>query len=247
MQPSGQLPAQTSRLQITDLHVQRSGKQVLHGVTLDVPAGAVTALLGANGAGKSSLVLSIAGLIGVAKGKVELDGESMLGRRVEIVRARGIASVLEQQSILSGLTVLDNIHAAGYPLTRRTLQMETTRVLDIFPELKPKLHAIAGTLSGGQMRMLAIAQALVGNPRFLLIDELSLGLAPIVVKRLAEVIANIAASGVGILLIEQFSQIALALAREVYVMERGRIVFSGEPAQLIRQPEILHSAYLQAS
>ncbi|WP_293936317.1 ABC transporter ATP-binding protein [Iodobacter sp.] len=234
----------TTSLQIAELVVNRSGKQVLHGVSLNIPAGAVTTLLGANGAGKSSLVLAIAGVIAPASGTVSANGKILTGLRPEQVRKQGVAIVQEGHQVLSELTVLDNLRAAGSALSNQKLQSGIERMMVIFPELEAKLSSRGGDLSGGQKQMVSISQALLAVPQYLLIDELSLGLAPGVVKRLAETVQQIAESGVGVLLIEQFTSIALGLAEKAYVMERGRIVFSGSSQQLRDDPAILHSAYL---
>jgi branched-chain amino acid transport system ATP-binding protein len=234
----------TNTLYVADLVLKRGGKPVLHGVSLNIQAGAVTALLGANGAGKSSLVLAIAGAIELNSGDIKHKNQTLSGLRPEQIRKRGVAIVPEGHQVLSELSVLDNLRAAGSACSTRKLQSEIARVLDIFPELNAKLNARGGDLSGGQKQMVSISQALIAAPQFLLIDELSLGLAPAVVKRLAEVVRQIAESGVGVLLIEQFTNIALGLAQHAYVMEHGRIVFSGSSQQLRDDPSILHSAYL---
>lgn len=234
----------TPRVEIRDLVVHRAGKQVLHGVSLDIAPGEVTALVGANGAGKSSLVGAIAGALPVTAGRIALDGARIDGRSADTVRRAGIAVVPEGHRILASLTVRDNLRAAGTMHTSAILADEIERALALFPELKPRLDVAGGALSGGQKQMVSMSQALIARPRFLLIDELSLGLAPAIVKRLAETLPRITAGGTGILLIEQFTTLALALSRQAYVLERGRIVFSGSAATLQDNPDILHSAYL---
>jgi branched-chain amino acid transport system ATP-binding protein len=155
----------------------------------------------------------------------------------------GIAIMPEGHQVLGGLTTLDNLRAAASMLSRSERDREIERALTLFPELKERLSVTGRSLSGGQKQMLAISQALVARPKFLLIDELSFGLAPTVVKRLTGAIEKIAADGVGILLIEQFTTLALAMSRQSHVLERGRLVFSGSSRELQRHPEILHSAY----
>ncbi|MGO4714140.1 ABC transporter ATP-binding protein [Bradyrhizobium sp. 2TAF24] len=233
-----------ARVEIRDLVVQRAGKQVLHGVSLDIAAGEVTALVGANGAGKSSLVGAIAGMLPAAAGRITFDGARIDGRSPDTVRRAGIAVVPEGHRILASLTVRDNLRAAGTMHSTAALADEIERALALFPELKARLDVAGGALSGGQKQMVSMSQALIARPRFLLIDELSLGLAPAIVKRLAETLPRITAGGTGILLIEQFTTLALALSRQAYVLERGRIVFSGSAATLQDNPDILHSAYL---
>ena len=239
-------PPSADLLRIRGLVVHRGGRPVLHSVSLDVQPGTVTALLGANGAGKSTLVMTIAGVLPANGGRVELAGESLLGLAPDGVRRRGITVVPEGHSVLANLSVLDNLRAAGSELGRADLEQEIAGVLEVFPELRAHLKVAAHNLSGGQKQMVAIGQALVGRPRYLLIDELSFGLAPAIVVRLGETIRTIAGRGVGILLIEQFTTLALALASQAYVMERGRIVFSDTSEALRTRPEVLHGAYLAA-
>ncbi|MBR1217722.1 ABC transporter ATP-binding protein [Bradyrhizobium sp. U87765 SZCCT0131] len=234
----------TARVEIRDLVVHRAGKAVLHGVSLDIAPGEVTALVGANGAGKSSLVGAIAGALPVTTGHIIFDGQRIDGRPPDTVRRAGIAVVPEGHRILASLTVRDNLRAAGSMHTTAILADEIERALALFPELKARLDIAGGALSGGQKQMVSMSQALIARPRFLLIDELSLGLAPAIVKRLAETLPRITAGGTGILLIEQFTTLALSLSRQAYVLERGRIVFSGSAATLQDNPDILHSAYL---
>ncbi len=231
-------------LHVNGLVVARGGKQIIHGVDLEIAPGRITALLGANGAGKSSLVLAIAGALPATAGDVTIDGKSNRGMRPEYVRRLGVAAVPEGHHVLSELSVIENLRVAGYNLSRPAMDEGVESALETFPELKPKLDQRAGSLSGGQQQMVVLAQAIVDRPRYLLADELSFGLAPVIVARLVPVLTDLAARGVGILLIEQFTHIALRIANKVSVMERGRIRFSGEPDDLRANPDILHSAYL---
>nr|WP_233286896.1 ATP-binding cassette domain-containing protein [Bradyrhizobium oropedii] len=216
----------------------------MHGIDLALAPGRITALLGANGAGKSSLVLAIAGVLPATSGAIDLDGRSIAGLRPEAIRASGLAAVPEGHQVLNELSVEDNLKVAGSHLSRSALRSAVDVALGTFPELRERLQARSGNLSGGQQQMVALAQAIIVKPRYLLADELSFGLAPVVVARLVPVLQDLAAQGVGVLLIEQFTHIALKIAHAVYVMERGRICFSGEPLELIENPAILHSAYL---
>ncbi|KGD46299.1 fatty acid desaturase [Burkholderia pseudomallei] len=200
------------QLEVKNLVVHRANKPVLHGVSLAVTPGRVTALVGANGAGKSTLVMSIAGALPATSGDVLLGGAPLGALRPEAVRRLGVAVVPEGHHVLGDLTVRDNLRAAGAFLSARRLNGAIDRALAIFPELEPKLDARANDLSGGQKQMVCVSQALIGEPHTLLIDELSLGLAPTVTKRLAQTVARIANDGVAVLLIEQFTTIALALA-----------------------------------
>src|ERR1700757_4076688 len=231
-------------LDLRGLTVERGGRAVVRDVTIAIPAGEVTALLGPNGAGKSSLVRAVGGVLRPQAGSVFLDGRDFAGRRPELIRRAGIAIVPEGRRLLSELTVEDNIGIATYALAREQARAGRKRALDLFPELSRRLSARARTLSGGEQQMLVLAQALVSQPRYILIDELSLGLAPVVVNRLIPVIRAVVASGVGVLLIEQFATVALGLATSAYVMEGGVIRYSGTASELRDNPELLHSAYL---
>ena len=231
-------------LQVTDLSVDRAGRPVLRKNTFVVKPGVITALLGRNGAGKSTLVMAIAGVLPARSGHVELGGVRLLGAPPNVVRQRGVAVVPQGHPVFDNLTVLDNLRAAGLFLSRPEAEREVASALEVLPELREKLTVVAQALSSGQKQMVTIAQALIARPRFLLIDELSFGLAPAIVTRLGERIAAIARRGVGILLIEQFTTFALSLSSEALVLELGKIVFSGTTDQLRCQPEILHGAYL---
>ena len=229
------------------LSVERGGKPIIHSVDVDIAPGKITALLGANGAGKSSLVLSIAGALPVSRGKIMLDGKPITGLRPENVRRLGIAAVPEGHRVLTELTVEENLRLAGTALSRRPLDDAVAHALETFPELKPRLATRASALSGGQQQMLVLGQAIVSQPRYILADELSFGLAPVIVARLVPVMEAFVAKGIGVLLIEQFTNIALRISHHAYVMERGRICFSGAPDALRQNPDILHSAYLAGS
>jgi branched-chain amino acid transport system ATP-binding protein len=234
-------------LSIDNLVMVRGTKVVVNGIKLKIAPGAVTALLGANGAGKTSSVLGIAGVIEPAFGEILLDGENLKGREPDEIRRRGVATVPEGHQVLRDLNVRDNLLLAGGDLSRAELDRSVQRTLELFPELKPRLGTAAGDLSGGQQQMVAIAQALIVQPRFLVIDELSFGLAPMIVARLVPIIREIARNGIGVLLIEQFTQLALSLAQRVYVMSRGHVSYDGEPEKLQADPDILHRAYFPVS
>ncbi len=231
-------------LELRDLTVERGGRAVVRDVSVEIAAGQVTALLGPNGAGKSTLVLAVGGILRPRAGAVLLDGADLAGRRPERIRRAGVAIVPEGRRLLPDLTVEDNLRVASYALTREQAQSGRDRVLELFPQLGRRLAAAARTLSGGEQQMVVLAQALISQPRYLLIDELSLGLAPVVVSRLIPVIAAVAESGAGVLLIEQFATVALGLARRAHIMEGGQIRFSGLASDLRDHPELLSSAYL---
>jgi branched-chain amino acid transport system ATP-binding protein len=231
-------------LQLRDLTVSRGGRAVVRNVSIEIPAGEVTALLGPNGAGKSSLVLAVGGVLRPDGGAVLLDGADLAGRRPERIRGSGVAIVPEGRRLLSDLSVEDNIRVASYALPREQARAGRARVLELFPEITRRLSTHARALSGGEQQMLVLAQALVSQPRYLLIDELSLGLAPVVLNRLIPTIRAVAESGVGVLLIEQFAAVALGLANHAHLMEGGQLRFSGPASELRANPEVLRSAYL---
>lgn len=233
-------------LQVSDLVVQRGGKNVLHGVSLQLQPGQVTALVGANGAGKSSLVMALAGALPLVSGRVELDGVALQGLRPEVVRAAGVAVVPEGHHVLGALSVRENLCAAAMAWPARQVQAQLDRVLVVLPELQALMDMPGHALSGGQKQMLCVAQALIARPRYLLLDELSLGLAPAVVKRLVVLLQQVAAQGMGVLLIEQFTSMALAVSQNAYMLERGRLVFAGPAPALRERPDLLRSSYLAA-
>lgn len=233
-----------STLTVRDLAIDRGGKRVVKGLSFTLESGQITALLGPNGAGKSSLVLALAGAIPISAGTVEIDGKPLAGKSPEAIRAAGVAAVPEGHRVLIGLNVEDNLKAAGFQLPSKRADEAVEDVYTIFPELAERKQQRAGTLSGGQQQMLSLGQGLVARPKFILADEMSLGLAPLIVKRLMGVLSRLAAQGTGILLIEQFTALALKHAQEAHVMSRGRFSFSGSPSKLQQQPDILHRAYL---
>ena len=231
-------------LRIEGFSVSRGGRPVLHDVSLSIPPGEVTALLGPNGAGKSTLVLAAAGVLRPTAGSVTLDGEELMRKRPEKIRARGLAVVPEGRRLLPVLTVEDNLRVATYSLGRAEARDGIARALELFPELEKRWTIQARSLSGGEQQMVVLAQALVSSPKFVLVDELSLGLAPVIVKRLVPALEVVAQSGIGVLLIEQFAHVALGLAKTAYVLEGGRIRYHGTSQKLKDEPELLHSAYL---
>ena len=232
-----------SEVSVENLVVERGGKRVIHDISFSVAAGKVTTLLGANGAGKSSTVMAMAGVL-PRGGAVRLGDIALEGFVPDRIRRAGLALVPEGHRVLGQLSVEDNILVAALDPAATARRQGLERAYEIFPELAERRRQSASDLSGGQKQMVAMAQAFVAKPRFMIVDELSLGLAPAVVKRLAEALKIAAAGGIGVLLIEQFANLALDLADKALVLERGRLVFDGPAATLKAQPDILHGAYL---
>ena len=231
-------------LRFEDLCVARGGRPVLHDVSLAIPPGEITTLLGPNGAGKSTLVLAVGGVVRATSGRVTLGDLDLTRRRPEQVRAAGVAIVPEGRRLLPGLTVEENLRVATYSLGRDEAREGIAKALELFPELERRWKAECRLLSGGEQQMVVLSQALVSHPRVILVDELSLGLAPVIVKRLAPTLEAVAATGVGVLLIEQFAHVALGMAQTAYVLEGGRIRYRGTAQALKDDPTLLHSAYL---
>jgi branched-chain amino acid transport system ATP-binding protein len=234
-------------LRVDELSAIRGTKIVLHEVSLQLAAGKIVALLGPNGAGKSSLVLALAGLLPLSGGTVSLDGTRLTGMPPHRIRQAGIAAIPEGHQTLTRLSVADNLAVAVTSRRRGDVAAALDRAYAIFPELAAMPERIAGSLSGGQQQMLALAQGIIADPKFILADEMSLGLAPVIVGRLMKIVKAIAESGVGVLLIEQFMHVALDLADTAYVINRGRIRFAGSAAELKADPAILHETYLSAT
>ena len=211
-----------------------------------VAQGQIVAVLEPNGAGKSELVSGIAGSMRKRSGSVRLGDLDLTDLKPDSVRAAGVAAVPEGHHVLAPLSVDDNLRAAGSMHDPQKLRQTRERAYTVFPELRP-LHAQpAGSLSSGQQQMVSLAQAIVADPRFLLADEMSLGLAPVVLQRLMTVLQSLKQDGIGILLIEQFIHLALGVADHACVLNQGRVVYSGSPSHLRDNPEILSEAYLKA-
>jgi branched-chain amino acid transport system ATP-binding protein len=234
-------------LKIEGVSVPRGGRLVVEEVSLEIPPGEVTTLLGPNGAGKSSLVLAVAGVLRPSAGRILLGDRELTRRAPERIRTAGVAVVPEGRRLLPALSIEDNLRVATYALSRAQRRDGLAYALQLFPELKARWGVQGRLLSGGEQQMVVLAQALVSRPNTLLVDELSLGLAPVIVKRLVPTIESVAASGVGVLLIEQFAHLALSLANAAYVLEGGRMRYQGTADDLKNRPGVLHSAYLSGA
>ena len=221
---------------------------VLKGVSLSVPDGGIVALLGPNGAGKTTTLRAITGLLPIhdgriTKGAVTLDQRGITGLDAESVVRDGVAQVMEGRRVFADLSVEENLRAGGWSSGPAAVRHDLQRWYERFPVLGERRRQLAGYLSGGEQQMLAIARALMSRPRLLLLDEPSLGLAPKVVSDVAQLIRDVNAEGVGILLVEQNAHVALALAEHAYLMENGRIVLDG-PAEELREDDDVREFYL---
>ncbi|HYZ15913.1 MAG TPA: ABC transporter ATP-binding protein [Candidatus Acidoferrum sp.] len=232
-------------LELRDVVTRYGAVEALHGISLEVAEGEIVALLGANGAGKSTTLKTISRLLAPASGEVRFAGESLARCDPEDVVARGIAHVPEGRKIFPGLTVIDNLRLGATPrrATRTEIERDIDEVCALFPKLRTLAAKLGWTLSGGEQQMLAIARGLMARPRLLLLDEPSLGLAPLIVKDVMATIARIARSGTTILLVEQNAHLALQIAQRAYVLETGRVALSGEAATLAAD-EQMRRAYL---
>lgn len=230
-------------LSIDKLTVVQGARNLVSGASLSVEPGKVTAVLGANGAGKSELALAIGGMMPVASGHVTADGADLTGLAPDAVRRAGVAVVPEGHRVLTRLSVDDNLRAAGSLLPAREVEPQLRATYDLFPELAERKRQLAGTMSGGQQQMLAIGHAMMCRPRYLVIDEMSLGLAPLIVKRLVAAIGELVSKGSGVILVEQFTEVALSLADDAIVMRGGEVRYSGPAKALKDDPSLLDKAY----
>lgn len=232
------------RLKVSNLHVCYGKIEVLKGISLEVSEGKITALVGANGAGKSTTLMAISGILPCREGRVELDGKVLSSVTTGQMVSRGVVQVPEGRRIFRKLTVLENLQMGAF-LRRNddTVKEDLGLVFGLFPILSERERQEAGTLSGGQQQMLALGRALMAKPKILLLDEPSLGLAPLVVEKIFDVLLKIQSEGVGILLVEQNARWALEAADRAYVIETGKIVLEGEGRELLRNDRV-RAAYL---
>ncbi len=222
---------------------------VLRGVSLDVPKGSVVALLGANGAGKTTLLRAITGLLGVHRGKitkgtVTFDGQRVTGADPASLVRRGLAQVMEGRRTFAELTVDENLRAGAFTVRSKVARDEASqRVMELFPQLSSRRRQVAGYLSGGEQQMLAIGRALMQSPRLLLLDEPSLGLAPLIVEQIADIVRTVNGQGTSVLLVEQNAAMALSIADRGYVLENGKVVKDG-PAAVLADDRDIQEFYL---
>lgn len=234
--------AMSNILEVRDLVVKYGGIEAVRGISFDVPEGEVVTLIGANGAGKSSTLRSVVGLERPAAGSIKFNGEELIGQRTENIVKKGITLVPEGRRVFVNLSVYENLRMGAY-MRSDDLNSDLEWVYQLFPRLKERNWQPAGTLSGGEQQMLAIARALMSRPKLIMMDEPSLGLAPIIVQDVFSIIRQINQQGVTILLVEQNANMALHTADRGYVMETGKITMSGTGNELAENDEI-KAAYL---
>lgn len=231
-------------LKINDLHVYYGGIHALRGISLEVPENKIITLIGANGAGKSTTLRSICSLVPSAKGKISFRGEDITSLKTTEIVKKGITLVPEGRHVFPDLTVLENLKLGAYLRNDKTeINKDINRVYELFPRLKERKEQLAGTLSGGEQQMLAIGRALMSRPKLLMMDEPSLGLAPLIVQDVFNIIKQIHQEGMTILLIEQNASAALQIADYGYVLETGTIVLEGTGKELLTNNEV-KKAYL---
>ena len=229
-------------LTVHDLVTAYGKIEALKGVSLEVAAGSITCLLGPNGAGKTTLMMTIAGVLKARAGEVRFEGQPISGQPPDAIVRRGIALVPENRLVFPSMSVLENLQAGAYQ-RKDSIDSDLERVFSRFPRLKERAAQQAGTLSGGEQQMLAVARALMSRPRLLLMDEPSLGLAPLVVEEIFRTIAELHRDGTTIFVVEQNAHMALKVAQHFFLMEQGRISFSGDPGSLA-EDEVIRRAYL---
>jgi len=235
-------------LSISNLHAAYGKVEVLHGISLDVPKGKVVTLIGSNGAGKTTTMRAISGMIKPKAGTVTLDGKNVTGLDSHRIARAGLAHSPEGRRVFSTMSVTDNLLLGAFPRFTRSrpkgdINSDLDKALELFPRLKERRNQLAGTLSGGEQQMLAMARAVMLNPEVILLDEPSMGLAPILVEEVFRIISRLKEQGVTMLLVEQFAAAALNVADYGYVMENGRISVHG-PAESLKNDPAVKAAYL---
>ncbi len=226
-------------LELKGLRSGYDGPDVLHGLDLVVEPGTLVSVIGANGAGKSTLLRTISSLIRTRSGTITVDGTDLTNAGAPAMVSHGVSHVPEGRQVFATMTVAENLDLGAYKASRSVASEREERVLEIFPALKERMNHLAGSLSGGQQQMLAIGRGLMAEPKYLLLDEPSLGLAPIVVQTIFQILPNLSKAGVGVLLIEQNGQIALSIADKAVLLERGQITLRGTGQELLKNPEVI--------
>ena len=226
-------------LRVEILHTAYSGIQALRGVSIEVSKGEMVALIGSNGAGKSTLLNSISGIVRSQSGSIAFEGRDTTNRKPWLISREGLIQVPEGRQILSEMTVEENLEVGRSALSGRDAHFQQDYVLELFPILAERRWQLAGSLSGGQQQMLAIGRALMGSPRMLLLDEPSLGLAPLVIGQVFEALQRVRQTGLTILLVEQNARKALQFTDRAYVLDQGRIVFEGASDALAADPGVI--------
>ena len=233
-----------SFLSVRDVVTAYGKIEALKGVSLEVAEGAITCLLGPNGAGKTTLMMTLAGILRPKRGSIRFAGEEIAGRAPHAIVARGVALVPENRLVFPAMTVLENLQAGAYQRRdKNTVARDIERMFARFPRLKERAAQQAGTLSGGEQQMLAVARALMSRPKLLLMDEPSLGLAPLVVEEIFRIVVELHRDGTTLFLVEQNAHMALKVAQHFYLMEQGKVTFSGDPGSLA-EDEVIQRAYL---
>ncbi|MET8149447.1 ABC transporter ATP-binding protein [Actinoplanes sp. NPDC049668] len=231
-------------LELQDVTLLYGRIQALHGISLNVAEGEIVALIGANGAGKSTTMRAISGLRPVAQGAIKFAGEDITKLRADLRVVRGVSQSPEGRGIFPGMTVRENLEMGAYTRRNRTeINEDLDRAFSLFPRLKEREKQVGGTMSGGEQQMLAVGRALMSRPKLLLLDEPSMGLAPMLIQQIFDIIVEINQQGTTVLLVEQNAQQALSRAHRAYVLETGRIVKTGTGAELLTDPSV-KDAYL---
>jgi len=225
-------------LDVDGLHAHYDKSHILHGVSLRIAPGEIVSLLGRNGSGRSTTLKTIMGLVPPTGGRVVLEGRDLTGERAFRIACAGIAYVPEEREIFANVTVEENLRIGMQPPRVGVPNWNASQMYAFFPQLKDRRNTAAGMLSGGEQQMLTMCRALLGNPRIILIDEPTEGLAPKIVEVVTEMIRSICAKGVSVLLVEQKLTIAMRVSKRVYVMGHGKIVFEGTPDDLRRAPDV---------
>ncbi len=231
-------------LKIENLHVSYGGIQALRGISLEVPDGKIVTLIGANGAGKSTTLRTITGLVKASSGSIQWNGEELLGKSIDKIVGSGIAMSPEGRRVFADMSVVENLRIGAYlRKDKAEIEKDVQWVYSLFPRLEERSWQLAGTLSGGEQQMLAVGRALMSRPKLMMLDEPSLGLAPLVVQDIFSIIREINKQGVTVLLIEQNANMALKIADLAYVLETGNITMSGTGAELLANEKV-REAYL---